>query len=375
MLKKAISTILIMLFLFVSFAGTFAQGHKKVKTNKHGNGEFIEENVTTQEYVKAVDGVEAKDEVIGYKVNYSVTPNQMAIDNNWTYDVKFNDTEVAENIDSEPFENDIPSCYVEATRTNPSYAMHKTESSLVEGDNTIILDKATNEANNGFNGAASFEIKVTVTKVTISEAIEAVVAVDEQLKIVETYVTGYKFTSGKWAGYSINFAEKILKCKTYIRVVDDKEEIVKVENTKEWYKLKCLEFGIYVKKTCKWDKGYLFKYKCWKHNGVYVNVENEQVIKINLDADKGNQYQGSSESNSSSSSSSSSNEEYYSSSSSSGSSDDTNSSADDDKTVYSDSLPKTGESVPVYGMIVGGLLLLIGTIILLRKKIVNKIMR
>lgn len=396
-IKNIISVILALCFIFVLFAGTFAQGHKKHETNKHGNGEFIEENVTTQEYKAVVEGVEAKDEVIGYKVNYSVTPNQVAIDNNWTYDVKFNDTEVAENTDSEPFENDIPSCYVEATRTNPSYTIHKTESSLVEGDNVIILNKATNEANNGFNGAASFEIKVTITKVTISEAVEAVTAVDEQLKIVETYVTGYKFTSGKWAGYSINFAEKVLKCKTYIRIVDGKEEIIKVDYTKEWHKLKCLEFGIYVKKTCvcNWSKsGHLFEYNKWYRHGKRVEIEKETEVGYEEGVTETENTSGSEEagkqeiivsngdndsngSSSSSSNSSSNSSSSHSSSSSSSVNDDQGTVSENHIVNSSGGLPQTGEdsALTYVFYIIGGLFLLIGGIILFRKKVVNKYMK
>lgn len=371
MLKKVTSVLIIIGLLYSLFAGAFAHGQKQ------GSGEFIEEEVISQEYVAPVA---AEDKVIGYKVSYDVVKTGGT--NTWTTHLELNETDGLQKGDDSSNYNDMPDCRLIAQRLgqNGNIEIYGTKA-LSLGVNTFDLNKGTNENPNNndpgdedayFDGPVDFAFTVTVTQVTIKDAIEEITEVPQ---IKEIYITGYKITSGKYTGYSVMFAEKILKCTITTTGLGAESEKSETKYSKYWHKLKCLDFGIYVKKTCKWDKGYLFKYKCWKHNGVYVNVENEQVIKINLDADKGNQYQGSSESNSSSSSSSSSNEEYYSSSSSSGSSDDANSSADDDKTVYSDSLPKTGESVPVYGMIVGGLLLLIGTIILLRKKIVNKIMR
>jgi LPXTG-motif cell wall-anchored protein len=365
MLKKIISSTIIMLFLFVSFAGVFASGHKG------SNGEFIEEENITQEYVAGVEGVEAVDEVIGYTINYSITPNQTAIDNSWIYDVKFNDKEVTENTESDPFENEIPDIYVEATRTSPSYTIHVAKNDLVEGNNVIVLDESTNQADNEFNGGASFTVNVKVTKVTITEAVEGVEAVDEIVGVKEIYITGYKITSGKYAGYSVMFAEKVLKCTIQFKIVDGKEEIIKTEDTKDWHKLKCMKFGIYVKKSCKWHSGYLFKYNKWQHKGKYVKIKKEEVVTVNNDSSKEeNTYN------------STSNYDYSYNSGSNESSDlsessNTSNSSKDDKTVYSGGLPKTGEdsTLDYVFFAIGALIVFVGGGILLRKKVINKYMK
>lgn len=386
MLKKVISVSLIMLFLFVSFAGVFANGHK------HGNGEFIEEEVITQEYVAGVEGVEAVDEVIGYTVNYSVTPNPTATANGWTYDVKFSDEEIAVNTESDPFENDIPDIYVEATRGDNAYTIYMTEN-LQEGDNKVILDKYSNEGIE-FNGLASFEVDVKVTKVIITKAEEAKKAEDEIVGVKEIYITGYKITSGKYAGYSVMFAEKVLKCTIKFKIVDGKEQVIDTKYTKEWHKLKCLEFGIYVKKTCKWGNGkHLFEYNKWMHKGKYIKVENEESVIVE-ESVTGNQESTTVEKESTTSNEESGkrkdtmisieNNDYDSNGSSnglSGSNYSSDSSSSDDTTavnhtVTSNGLPKTGESASanIIFYCIGGLLLMIAGIILFRNKVINKFM-
>ena len=385
MLKKVISVSLIMLFLFVSFAGVFANGHK------HGNGEFIEEEVITQEYKAAVEGKDAIPAKIGYKIKYNVeaiNPN-----NKWTYDVKFGDKEIAENTESDPFENNIPDIYVEATRTNPDITIHLTKNDLQEGANVVTLNGSTNQAGNVFNGQASFTVNVEVTKVTITEAEEGTKAEDEIIGKKEIYITGYKITSGKYTGYSVMFAEKVLKCTIKFKIVDGKEQVIDTKDTKEWHKLKCLEFGIYVKKTCKWGNGkHLFEYNKWRYKGGYVKVENEESVIVE-ESVTGNQESTTVEKESTTSNEESGkqdtlisieNNDYDSNegSSSNGSNSSgysSNSSANDDTTavnhtVTSNGLPKTGESASanIIFYCIGGLLLMVAGIILFRKKVINK---
>ena len=386
MLKKVISVSLIMLFLFVSFAGVFANGHK------HGNGEFIEEEVITQEYKAAVEGKEAIPAKIGYKVKYSVEDLNVG-DGSWQKTFTADGEALTEGEFSKIYD-EIPTC-IANIKNGVGDKEAKYTFDLENGIFEYTLDNSI--AGDTFEtGTASFKFTVEIQEEEIEAAQEAEEAEDEIIGEKEIYITGYKITSGKYAGYSVMFAEKVLKCTIKFKIVDGKEEIIKggTEYTKEWHKLKCLEFGIYVKKTCKWGNGkHLFEYNKWRYKGGYVKVENEESVIVE-ESVTGNQESTTVEKESTTSNKESGkqdtmisieNNDYDSNGSSSNGSNSSgyssNSSANDDTTavnhtVTSNGLPKTGESasVNIIFYCIGGLLLMIAGIILFRKKVINKFM-
>ena len=378
MLKKVISVSLIMLFLFVSFAGVFANGHK------HGNGEFIEEENVTQEYVAHKDAV---NEEFEYIVKYSV--EQTSGTNDWTTHLLLNGTDsLLKDTDSSEYDQ-IPTCDIFANKEIP-VKKGETSVELQVGDNVVVLNKDTNTEDEFNDGNAEFTFTITVTKNQTVAPEDETVEVDG---VKEIYITGYKITSGKYTGYSVMFAEKVLKCTVKFKIVDGKEQVIDTKYTKEWHKLKCLEFGIYVKKTCKWGNGkHLFEYNKWMHKGKYIKVENEESVIVE-ESVTGNQESTTVEKESTTSNEESGkqdtlisieNNDYDSNegSSSNGSNSSgysSNSSANDDTTavnhtVTSNGLPKTGESASanIIFYCVGGLLLMIAGIILFRKKVINK---
>jgi LPXTG-motif cell wall-anchored protein len=381
MLKKVISVSLIMLFLFVSFAGVFANGHK------HGNGEFIEEENVTQEYVAHKDAV---NEEFEYTVKYSV--GQTGGMDDWTTHLQLNGAdELLKDTDSSGYD-EIPTCDVFANKSIPAKE-GKTSIELQVGDNDVVLNKDTTDDDNFDDGDAEFTFTITVTKnQTVAPEDEVVEIIGEK----EIYVTGYKITSGKYAGYSVMFAEKVLKCTIKFKIVDGKEQVIDTKYTKEWHKLKCLEFGIYVKKSCKWSNGkHLFKYNKWMHKGKYVKIKKEESVVVEESA-AGNEESITVEKESTTSNKKSGkrkdtmisieNNDYDSNGSSSngsnGSNNSDDSSASDDTTavnhtVTSNGLPKTGESASANFIFycVGGLLLMVAGIILFRKKVVNRFMK
>jgi LPXTG-motif cell wall-anchored protein len=379
MLKKVISVSLIMLFLFVSFAGVFANGHK-------GNGEFIEEENVTQEYVAHKDAVSEEFE---YIVKYNV--KQTAGAGIWETNFKLNGIdELLNDTDSSGY-SEIPTCVVDSIRADGAkMEASVTLKALNEGLNeqTFVLNSGNNIGEE-FDGPAEFTFTITVTKnQTVAPEDEVVETIGEK----EIYVTGYKITSGKYAGYSVMFAEKVLKCTIKFKIVDGKEQVIDTKYTKEWHKLKCLEFGIYVKKTCKWGNGkHLFEYNKWMHKGKYVKIKNEESVVVEESA-TGNEESITVEKESTTSNKKSGkrkdtmisieNNDYGSSNGSNGSNNSGDSSANDDTTavnhtVTSNGLPKTGESASANFIFycVGGLLLMVAGIILFRKKVINKFMR
>jgi len=375
MLKKVISVSLIMLFLFVSFAGVFANGHK-------GNGEFIEEEIITQEYKAAV---EAQDEVVKYIVKYSVEQTAGRI-SSWDpgASIDLNGSALVAGEDSEEYDS-IPTCTLSAKHGNTEISK---DLELVENENLFSLKKDYCDQEN-FNGDAVFDFTITVTKEIKTEA---KAAEEEQPEIKEVYVKGYKITSGKHAGYSIMFNKKVLKCTittTGKGTIDEKSTTVYSD---AWNKLKCMQFDVYVKKTCKWGHGYLFKFDKWQHKGKYIKVKKEESVVVEESA-TGNEESITVEKESTTSNKESGkrkdtmisieNNDYDSNgSSSNGSNNSGDSSANDDTTavnhtVTSNGLPKTGESASANFIFycVGGLLLMVAGIILFRKKVINKFMR
>jgi LPXTG-motif cell wall-anchored protein len=387
MLKKVISVSLIMLFLFVSFAGVFANGHK-------GNGEFIEEEIITQEYKAGVEGVEAIPAKIGYKIKYSVDTINSG-DGSWNKTFTVDGEVLAEGEFSKIYD-EVPTCIANIKNGAGDKEAEYTFD-LENGNFEYTLDNSIT-GDTFVKGLASFKFTVEMQEEEIEPAQTETVAEDEIIGEKEIYVTGYKITSGKYAGYSVMFAEKVLKCTIKFKIVDGKEEIIEggIKYTKEWHRLKCLEFGIYVKKTCKWGNGkHLFEYNKWMHKGKYVKVEKEENVVVE-ESTAGNEESVTVEKESTTSNKKSGkrkdtmisieNNDYHSNGSSgngsNGSNNSGDSSASDDTTavnhtVTSNGLPKTGESASANFIFycVGGLLLMVAGIILFRKKVINKFMK